>query len=551
VKGLLRADLQQIGNLARTREGRKLLLLLLFAQAFFLFAGAILGALLEQPAVRDGVRAGTTDPALPAGLVLMPTVLVLLRIALGSSARQLFAGPEVPLLLSSPVPAVHLVLRGLWRLTAGVLFWCLGFSAVALFLGAQVRMVPTAALWRLPLAMTLMALPPLALVQMVYALAMRFAASRFTQLLFSAVGSVAMLAFFFLVIRGEHLAKDGRELSFLVESFQSGWLWRVMLAGPAAFLVRGGGQALSSAWLLGGLAVTALSCAVTAGVYRSAFENSISVSAAASRAGGSRRRWPSGLFASLIRKEWLSLAQQPARLVGLALSASVLGWLAMQQHRGGFLQLSLPPPVGDRWFDGLRAGGALLGLAAKLALFVLPSFSLSVFQGESKQWPLIAASPADRRAFLLAKAGAAGLMLTPYLIVVGVVGWTAGLPAHAYLVFLAFAPPTLAALAAPMIAFGCSPFLMRPAEEGELGPRLRTGLGLAVIYLVLMVLLTAGYLLWSLGVGWLERRLLVGGDAATGLMIFGGAWWLFADLLIWLCWRAACRNAERYFAARG
>ena len=550
MRGLLRADLQQLANLGRTGPGRKLLLLLLVAQAFFLTIGGVIGALLESPGLRQGVRQGDTDPALVVGMILMPTLLVLLRVGLGSSARQLFAGPEVPLLLSSPVSAVHLVARGLWRLAAGVMFWCLGFSLVAVYLAARVRLLPTAATWRLPLAMLLLALPPLALVQMVYAGVMRWAASRLSQLVFSALGSVAFIVFFVLVMSGERIAGEQGDFSLVLDRLEAGYLWRGLLAGPARFVVRGSLDAGSATWLAACLAVVGLACAATAAVYRGAFENSMAVSSASARSRGSRRRWPSGLFASLLRKEWLALAQQPARIVGLCLSAGLLGWMAMQQRPGSFLNLVVPAASGDPWLDGLRGGGALLGLTAKLTLFLLPSFAISVFQGESKQWPLIAASPADRRAYLLAKAGTAGLMLAPYLLVTALLGWWIGLPVSAYLLCLALAPPALGALVAPMIAFGCSPFLMRPAEEGELGPRLRTGLGLLMVYPVLLLLMAGGYGLWLLGQSWIEARLAAGGDAFSSTLIFGGAWWLVADLVIWLGWRAARRNAERYFDAR-
>ncbi|RMH04785.1 MAG: hypothetical protein D6702_02210 [Planctomycetota bacterium] len=546
MRGLVRADLQQLGNLFRTQGGRRLLILLVLAQAMFLAMGGMAGPLLDSPDVVVPVREGRTDPALVFGLLLVPTLLLMLRIASGGGPRQLLTGPELPLLFAAPCPSLLLAARGLWRQLAQVLFWCLGFLSVAVFLGTATRIFPPAALARLPLALILMAAPLLASVQAVYVLAMRFAPTRATQAGFALLGFAAILVFFLLVTSGPRIvgagARPGAGPGALLAALEGGRWWPLLLRAPARFVVHGwtGSELLTPFAASLGLTLAGLGLATV--FLRRAWENAIAL-ADRSRSRGSRRRWPAGLVASLLRKEWLALSQQPARLLGICLSAGLLGWLSLQS-RDQPLALTLPEPGAGPWLDALARGGAVIGLAAKLSIFLLPSFGLSVFQGEAAQWPLIAASPADRRAFLVAKSGAALFLLAPYLVVALALGLHAGLAWTDLLVVAGLGPPALAALVAPLLAFGCSPLLLRPEDAGRLVPRIRTGLGLAVVYPVLLTLLAAGWGLWTAGAA------LLGRFGEAGPALFAAVWWAACLLVVAGAWRRARRNAERYFGPR-
>lgn len=546
---LLRADLQQLLNLRRTREGRSAIVLLLCLEAALGLAGYTLGSGRALHDLRGPDRAFQL-----AAVLLAPAILIALRTAFAGSARRLLGGPEMPMLLASPAAPAVLAVRALWRGAAGVLLWsgCLGVAGAAA--AVDHGLLPAAALARVLPAVIGLALPPLALAHLAFAIGLRWGSGRVARFLFAALGSIASILFFLYMIAaaGSGAGTAARDLG----AFAGSPLGRLLLAPGVSFLAGGAfappGASLLAAvlWPVGSLALVVCCVLGTGRLLRGAFEGSLVAGTERPRARGSRRPWPEGAFPSLLRKELLSLLQQPGRLIAILFYAAFMLWMAMRPEGfGGFLARGARHSAGDA-LPLLGQAGSLLGLTALLMGFVLPGFALTVFQGEGRQWSLLAASPADRRSFLLAKAGLTGIQVAPSILVVLIAAVLRAFPARAILVYLALMPPAVLALATPILALGCSPRVLVPAAEGELAPRLRTAAGTFLAYCVLAAVAGLGLIVWWLGAGAARAATASGGEPTVPLLILGGGWWLLADLVVWWAWRRARRNVEHYFAPR-
>jgi hypothetical protein len=542
---LLLADVRALAGLPRTAAGRRVLAasgggLLLLGLLSWWFANA----LLDQPglvvALHDASD-GRSQAALCAhALTACPMVAAWLGLALAQ--RTLFEAPELALWRLAPLPPWRPALQALLRAGFAATLWALAIAGPGLVAVLRRGPAPAWAYALTPLAVVAATLPTLAASLATQLLIVRFLAGRWLRLLlvvFAAAGSIGFSTWLMLALFGkphDH-ARD-------VVAFAAGERATPWSVGPAAALLAAAARGELDLRALRDLALWLL--ATFAGfrlvgrAHPAACERHLAAELPAWRRGGGR--WPAGLAANVLRKEFAQVAQQPGALVGFLVFAVLV--FAMCQRRvlvaGVLAAPSLPADV--------AAFAALMAWWFLAVLLVLYAHMGRIAQWDGPQWALWQCAPAAPGAILRGKMLAVLALLSWPLLLVAFAG-VAVLDARADVV-LAYAATALGGSGVALgvlTIVGTIPVLVR--HDGD-GGSLQGGKGLVAALLLVVGMqvaaLPALYAWHRLGEhaadhglalddAWRAAPAMIGAALAYGAAWCGFGWlvgsWNFARLL--------------------
>jgi hypothetical protein len=477
---LLLADVRALAGLPRTAAGRRVLAasgggLLLLGLLSWWFANA----LLDQPglvvALHDASDGRSQAALFGHALTACPMVAAWLGLALAQ--RTLFEAPELPLWRLAPLPP--------WRparsaCSAGftATLWALAIAGPGIVAVLRRGPAPAWAYALTPLAVVAATLPTLAASLAAQLLIVRYLAGRWLRLLlvlFAAAGSIGFSTWLMLALFGKPQDHARDVLALAAADRPPPWS-----AGPAADLLAAaaGGRldlrALRDValWLL----ATVVGFRLVGRAHPAACERHLAAEPPAWRRRGGR--WPAGLAANVLRKEFAQVAQQPGALVGFLVFAVLV--FAMCQRRvlvaGVLASPSLPADV--------ACFAALLAWWFLAVLLVLYAHMGRIAQWDGPQWTLWQCAPAAPGAILRGKMLAVMALLGWPLLLVAAAG-VAVLDARADVV-LAYAATALggSGMALGVLTIvGTVPALVR--HDGD-GGSLQGGKGLVAALLLVV-----------------------------------------------------------------
>jgi ABC-type transport system involved in multi-copper enzyme maturation permease subunit len=339
---LLRAELHVILNQFRHRENIKefilgIVLMLCFSIGLVVTCHKVLLA----PAVLQLVRDDPSGQLLRflIGLVMMPTLLLALTLAMSQVRLDLFESPLTDLLITSPISRGSIVTWAFLRNSFSIL--CMSslieMAPLGLFLWKTTG-TPLGALL-FPVGAIFLVAPLVAIAVLFHVILMRWLAKPQTRMLLSILGGAAAIVFILLVAGGAMTGESsGQELAAFMETEPR---LPLLLGLPADMLMGLVGLPHGQTDLFTILITLLSPCillACAAPLYERAFENA-SVIFRPSLARTVRslgRRWPTIPAASIFRRELVQLVQQPANLLGFLF----LGVLIFMIARSNPLSLS-------------------------------------------------------------------------------------------------------------------------------------------------------------------------------------------------------------------
>ncbi|MFN9754794.1 MAG: hypothetical protein ACK58X_00115 [Planctomycetota bacterium] len=478
---LLLADVRALAGLPRTAAGRRVLAasgggLLLLGLLSWWFANA----LLDQPglvvALHDASDGRSQAALFGHALTACPMVAAWLGLALAQ--RTLFEAPELPLWRLAPLPPWRPALQALLRAGFTATLWALAIAGPGIVAVLRRGPAPAWAYALTPLAVVAATLPTLAASLAAQLLIVRYLAGRWLRLLlvlFAAAGSIGFSTWLMLALFGKPQDHARDVLALAAADRPPPWS-----AGPAADLLAAaaGGRldlrALRDValWLL----ATVVGFRLVGRAHPAACERHLAAEPPAWRRRGGR--WPAGLAANVLRKEFAQVAQQPGALVGFLVFAVLV--FAMCQRRvlvaGVLASPSLPADV--------ACFAALLAWWLLAVLLVLYAHMGRIAQWDGPQWTLWQCAPAAPGAILRGKMLAVMALLGWPLLLVAAAG-VAVLDARADVV-LAYAATALggSGMALGVLTIvGTVPALVR--HDGD-GGSLQGGKGLVAALLLVV-----------------------------------------------------------------
>ena len=466
MNGLVVAELRTLGNLVRTKPGRRLatgtgigfvmlgMMSLWFAQA-----------LLESPQLLATLQRHTGDDSLRSllgyGLLACPLVATWLGLALAQ--RQLFDTPELQLWRQSPMPAFLVPLQVLLRAAFVSTCWAGALAGPFVVTLLAHSPAPAIAFALVPLAIVAGTLPLLAVLLAVHIVLVRFCAGRTLRMVLLLLGAIASVGFSAWLLQTMFATGTERaEQVVAVANVRSELPWTVAAgASLLAAAARGTFDASALVTLLSTLVAAVAMFAAVGLLHATAYERHLATEPPLWRSRG--RRWPHRLADVVRNKEFAQLLQQPGALLGVLLFA-VLGFALAKGEvlvAGMLSQSRLPQHVVHtavllaQWF-----------LAVLLVLYAHMG-RLALWDGA--QWSLYMASPASPLAILRGKLQAVFVfLLWPLVLVltVGALHFGAERAALATTAAIALGG-TLAAIGV-LAVIGTLPILMRPDEGGQI-----------------------------------------------------------------------------------
>lgn len=464
---LLLADLRALTNLVATRVGGRtsfgvVVGLLLLALMSWMLAGATLASpqlrqmLLQQSGGRDPIEG-------LLGHALLTCPIVATWLGLAQARRQLFEAPELLLWRQAPMATVRGSLQIFARAVFVSLLWCCALTAPLLIAVLQHADAQPLAYALLPLALVACTTPLLATLLGLQIVMVRLLPGSWFRVVMVATAAIASVAFTIWMLlnlftssgeRAEQIAlvvHDGRELPLTV-------------AAAAAALARAATGELDQAplttlllWI--GAACTGFGlCSLLHDRAHERYQE-----AARPMWRRIRRRWPTSLVATVRKKEFAQVLQQPGVLVGFVVFAALVYGLASRHLLvDNILSMTRLPRE-------LRELAALLTWWFLAVLLVLYAHMGRLALWDGPQWPLYMASPADGRHILRGKLQAiAVFLLWPMLLVAAAGMQLLAVRGPTLLWFVGFAVAgTLAALGI-IAAVGTEPRLMRPDSDGQI-----------------------------------------------------------------------------------
>lgn len=416
---LLLADLRALAGLPRTVAGRRVLAasvsgLALLGMLSWWFANA----LIEQPGLvvaLHGASDGRSQHALLVhALTACPMVAAWLGLAMAQ--RTLFEAPELPLWRLAPLPPWRPALQALLRAGFAATLWALTIAGPGLVAVLRLGPAPAWAYALAPLAVVGATLPTLATTLAAQLLVVRFLAGRWLRLLLvvvAAAGSIGFSTWLMLTMFGkaDDHARD-------VVAFAAGDQPPPWSVAPGATLLAAAARGELDLRALRDLALWLLATFVgfrlVGRAHPAACERHLAAEPAAWRRRG--RRWPAGVAANVLRKEFAQVAQQPGALVGFLVFAVLVA--AMCQRRvlvaGVLAAPGLPADV--------TAFAALLAWWFLAVLLVLYAHMGRIAQWDGPQWALWQCAPAAPGAILRGKMLAVFTLLGWPLLLVGAAG---------------------------------------------------------------------------------------------------------------------------------
>lgn len=547
--GLLRADLQALGNLPMTAAGRRVLTsigmgLFLFALTSWWFAAAV----FEQPHLLELLHDKSGGDSLRSliGHGLMPCPMAATWLGIALAQRQLFETPELQLWRSSPLPpwrgALQVLLRACF-LTLGCAMALAGPFVLSLL---QRSAAPPWAYALVPLAVLCCTAPLLCTLLAVQVILVRYLAGRLLRLVFMVIAALASVAFSTWLLLGLFTpgASRLRQLAETAEAPNLPWT----IDTSASLLASAAEGVLDTTALravLGWLGLTIAIFWFAARLHPRALEQHEQAEPPVLRR--RRRPWPASLTATVRKKEFAQLVQQPGALIQFAVFA-VLVWILAHERLlvGGILaNRHLPAEVAHL--------GAMLTLWFLAVLLVLYAHMGRLALWDGAQWSLYMAAPAAPGAILRGKLTAiAALLLWPLVLVAGAGVHLLEANRATLLAFLGIGSGgTLAALGV-LAVVGTWPRLMRPDDGGQILQGGRTFVAAMVLVLLFEVAVSPAFLAWC----WLcdqARRSTLGLPLETALAwapwVVAGAVLAGAAIAAAGTWIGA-RNYRRLLAAR-
>ncbi|MEO6594419.1 MAG: hypothetical protein ABIP94_06675 [Planctomycetota bacterium] len=504
--GLLRADLTALCNLPGTPAGRRLAASTAIG---FLLVGLmswwIAGELVQRPQLLMLVHGATGGDSLRrllgSGLMSCPIAATWLGLALAQ--RQLFETPELTLWRLAPQPnwrgPVQVLLRASF-LTVG---WAMALAVPFLATLLANANAPPLAYCLVPVAATVCTVPLLCTLLAVQIVLVRFFAGRLLRLVLTVVAALASVAFSTWLLLGMFAPSQGRMQQLVETSAAADRLpWTIDTA--ALMLASAARGELDTTALRSGLGWLALALAIfwfAAKLHPRALERHLQAEPRLLR--WRLRPWPSSVAATVRKKEFAQVLQQPGALIGFL----VFGVLVFVLARERVLVSSilgnprLPPVVAQL--------GAMLSLWFLAVLLVLYAHMGRLALWDGAQWSLYVASPAPKHSILRGKLEAVALFLLWPLVLVGAAGvhLLSASPA-VLLTFVGVAlGGTLAALGVLAIV-GTSPRLMRPDDGGQIVQSGRSFVAAMLLVMLFELAVSPAVLGWMWLSDWLRRNQL-------------------------------------------
>lgn len=541
--GLLRADLQVLGNLPGTAAGRRLALSTGTGLALLgLMAWWTSQELLARPQLLHLLHPDSGDDTLRAlfGLALLPCPVAATWLGLATAQRQLFESPELVLWQQAPHagwrPAVQVLLRASFL----ALLWALALSLpMVLSLLANAN-APLAAYASLPLAFVACTVPLVASLLAVQIVLVRFFAGRLLRLVFALLSALASVGFSTWLLLGLFTPGHERMQSLAAASTGSGRLpWPIdtaatMLANATSRPIdmRLGGE------LLLGLLVAVAVFWGTAHLHPRAVERHQLSERPLLQS--RRRSWPATVAGTLRRKEFAQVLQQPGALLGFL----VFGGLVLSLvHRRVLVANIL-----DNWRlpRDLAHLGAMLAFWFIAVLLVLYAHMGRLAMWDGPQWSLYQSCPTRPAAILWGKLQAVAVfLLWPLLLVAGAGAQLLDASPTALLLFLAIAlAGTIAALGV-LAMVGTWPRLMRPDDGGQIVQGGRSFLAAMLLVLGFELAVSPAAFGWWWLVERLAQRPVRGEELLPYAPWVVGAAWLLALTIGGLGMAIGVRNFAR------
>ncbi|MEZ6036637.1 MAG: hypothetical protein R3F29_04100 [Planctomycetota bacterium] len=495
---LLLADLRALANLPATALGRRTTFglvvgLLLLGTLSWWFAATIadnprLLLMLEQRGQGASLRG-----LLGYGLMACPMVATWLGLAMAQ--RQLFETAELWLWRTAPVPGWRGPLQVLLRASFLSAVWASALAGpfVVALLSRSPAGAGTYAL--LPLAIVGCTLPLLATLLSVQIAMARFLTGRALRMVAAALAGVASVGFSLWLLLQLFTSRQDR-VRELVDAAEPDRALPPTIEAAARLLdaAASGTATIADAlpvlgWI-GGATVLFFAAAL---LHPRAHERHLEADRPIWRRRG--RGWPASLAATIRKKEFAQVLQQPGALIGFVVFAVLVLGLAQQKVlvTGILANHRVPREV--------RVVVAMLTQWFLAVLFVLYTHMGRLSLWDGAQWSLYMAAPPRPRTILRGKLQAiAVFLLWPLLLVVmaGVKLLDADLTAVLRFVGVAVGG-TLAALGVIAVV-GTWPRLMRPDRDGQILQGGKTFLAaMVMVTLFEMTLAPAALAWWWLG----------------------------------------------------
>lgn len=533
---LLTADLRALANLLTTAVGRRTSFgvavgLALLAMMTWLLADAA----FDSPQLRKLLAARGNGDALESmlGYALLTCPVVATWLGLAQARRQLFETPELLLWRTSPLAGVRGPLQVFVRAVFVTALWCSALTVPLLHAVFARIGAPPLAYTLVPLAIVACSAPLLASLLGVQIVMVRLLPGAWFRMLLVTVAAIASVVFTIWLLlnlfttggeRVEQIARavevdDGLPPTVAAAATALAAAARGKLTFPVLAPVL-----LQVAGAFAGFALCGL-------LHPRAHERYLEAGRPLWRR--IRRRWPSSLTATVRKKEFAQVLQQPGVLIGFAVFAVLVYGLASRHLLvDGILRMTTLPRE-------LREVSALLTWWFLAVLLVLYAHMGRLALWDGPQWPLYMASPADGRAILRGKVQAiAVFLLWPMLLVAAAGMHLLQVRAWTLLWFVGFAfAGTLAALGI-VAAVGTSPRLMRPDSDGQILQGGKSFLAAMIMVTAFQATMVPVMFAWQLLTRDLHRRELsfealqqgapiaLGAAITYGLLVFVLGTWL-------------------------
>lgn len=509
--GLLRADLQSLGNVLRQRPARRLLIGHVVALSILAVMSFLIGrATLRYPEVWAMARGAEVTTREVLATALMPCALVTGWLGLGLAQRLMFESPELPLWRSAPTGPLRGPMMVLLRVLFVTLLWAaamVGPFAGQVLSGAG---APPLAYALLPLAMLLVVVPLLCPIMAVQMVLQRYFAGPVLQLVFTALTALGSLLFSLFLLVGA-LAPKPAQVASLSElaAERQGMPWNVDAAAHLLLnLPTGAPLDLPLVWRALGWALGAVLLfllltplhprAVEAHdrAHKPLFQRKLA------------RSWPAAVAASIRRKELAQLLQQPSQLFSMAMFGVMVFVLASKGFVGSLLHSGVVPAT-------VRQCGAMLMLWFLAVLLVLGAHMGRIALWDGGQWPLYLAAPVRPRAILLGKLQAIALLLLWPVLAVALAGASVLQASGTALILFVLLGLIGNFLALGVVAVvGTLPRVIRTDRGGQIEQGSRSLL--AALLLIVgfdVVAMMPGYLAWMQLVYWGQQgQMLTDGE---------------------------------------
>jgi len=538
--GLLRADLQSLGNLPRETIGRRVLMHAGFGMALMaLLSWWIATNFLSRPELMQLAHERTGGSlAGMIGMGLIPCPVAATWLGLSIAQRQLFETPELALWQSAPIQLWRGTIQILLRACFLAVLWAAALSSPFVLTLLASENAPLMAYALLPLVIVAATVPLMAVLLMFQIVMVRLFAGRMLRLFLTALAALASVGLSVWLLINLCAGNEGSRNLVTSTTTPAALPWTV--DSGAALLASAIGSTFDGSALRTTLAWLAFACAVfwfAARLHPRALEAHRLAEPPARR---HKTRWPANLAAVIRRKELAQVLQQPGALIGFLVFAVLVFALVNRQVGVGSILGNYRVPL------ELRHAGAMLTHWFLATVLVLYPHMGRLVLWDAAQWSLYTTSPAARSSILRGKLEAVGmLLLWPMLLVAVVGGHAVGATPRTLGLFASMAlPGTLIALGV-LALIGTMPWLVRPEEGGNMaqgGRGFMASMLLVIVFeLAISPFVLGLYLVWRSA----EHNLLTLEEVRDWTPMVIGATWLVGLAILGLGVAIGARNYRK------